>query len=205
MEEVLYLYLKPYDPLFPLICIDERPCQLIDDILQPLPMKQGMPKREDYHYKRNGVVNLFIAFEPKTGKRIVQITKRRTKGDYARFLLKVASHYPQAETIRVVQDNLNTHNPSSFYQTFDAIKAFQLTRKFEMHYTPKKASWLNMVEIELSALSKQCLDRRIGDTETLESEVLAWVASRNEKRVTVRWQFSIDAAREKFSRFYPNG
>jgi hypothetical protein len=205
MEEVLYLYHLPYDPLYPLICIDERPCQLIDDILQPLPMKEGMSKREDYHYKRNGVVNLFIAFEPKTGKRIVEITKRRTKADYAHFLLKVASHYSQAETIRVVQDNLNTHNPSSFYQTFDAIQAFQLTQKFKMHYTPKKASWLNMVEIELSALSKQCLDRRIADRETLESEVLAWVASRNEKKITVRWQFSIDAAREKFSRFYPNG
>ena len=205
MEEVLYLYHLPYDPLFPLICIDERPCQLIDDVLQPLPMKEGMPKREDYHYKRNGVCNVFIAFEPLTGQRIVQVRNRRTKKDYAHFLLKVASHYPQAETIRVVQDNLNTHNPSSFYETFDAMGAFRLARQFEMHYTPKKASWLNMVEIELSALSKQCLDRRIGDTETLESEVLAWVASRNEKKITVNWQFSIDAAREKFSRFYPNG
>lgn len=120
-------------------------------------------------------------------------------------MAKVASHYPQAQTIRVVGDNLNTHNPSSLYQTFDAMKAFQLTQKFEMHYTPKKASWLNMVEIELSALSKQCLDRRIADRETLESEVLAWVANRNEKKITVNWQFSIDAAREKFSRFYPNG
>ncbi len=129
MEEVLYLYHLPYDPLYPLICIDERPWKLIDDILQPLPMKDGMPKRENYHYKCNDVVNLFIAFEPKTRQRIVQVTKRRTKGDYARFLLKVANHYPQAETIRVVQDNLNTHNPSSFYQAFDAIKAFQLTQK----------------------------------------------------------------------------
>ena len=120
-------------------------------------------------------------------------------------MAKVASHYPQAQTIRVVGDNLNTHNPSSLYQTFDAMKAFQLTHQFEMHYTPKKASWLNMVEIELSALSKQCLDRRIADRETLESEVLAWVANRNEKKITVNWQFSVDAAREKFSRFYPNG
>jgi len=205
MEEVLHLYHQPYDPLFPLICIDERPCQLIDDVLQPLPMKEGMPKREDYHYKRNGVCNVFIAFQPLTGQRIVEVRKRRTKKDYAHFLAKVASHYPQAETIRVVQDNLNTHNPSSFYETFDAMGAFRIAQKFEMHYTPKKASWLNMVEIELSALSKQCLDRRIADRDTLESEVLAWVASRNEKKVTVNWQFSIDAAREKFSRFYPNG
>lgn len=202
MEEILSLYSLPYDPLYPLITFDERPCQLIDDVLQPIPMKEGEPKREDYHYRRNGVANVFIAFEPHTGQRIVEVRAHRTKKDYAQFFKKVAAHYPEAKRIRVVQDNLNTHNPSSFYETFPAEEAFQLSQRFEMHYTPKHASWLNMVEIELSALSKQCLDRRIGEMDTLAREVLAWVADRNEKRVTVNWQFSISAAREKFSRFY---
>lgn len=152
MEEVLHLYQLPYDPMFPTITFDERPCQLIDDVLQPIPMKEGQPKKEDYHYKRNGVCNVFIAFEPHTGQRIIEVRARRTKRDYAIFFQKVASHYPEARTIRVVQDNLNTHNPSSFYETFEAKEAFELSQRFEMHYTPKHASWLNMVEIELSAL-----------------------------------------------------
>jgi hypothetical protein len=204
MEEVLYLYHLPYDPSCPLISFDERPCQLIGDVVVPIPMKEGQPKRVDYHYQRNGICHLFIAFEPHTGRRIVEIRDHRTKEDYAHFFRKLTACYPMADTIRVIQDNLNTHNPSSFYQSFTAQEAFALTRKFQMHYTPKHASWLNMVEIELSALSKQCLDRRIGDKATLESEVLAWVADRNQKQVTVNWQFSIDDARDKFSRFYPN-
>lgn len=204
MEEILYLYHQPYEPIYPVVCFDERPCQLIGDVLVPIPMKPGQPLRVDYQYQRNGVCNVFIAFEPHTGQRIVEVRDRRTKKDYAHFLKKVAAEYPIAEQIRVVQDNLNTHNPSSFYETFTATEAMKLTRRFEMHYTPKHASWLNMVEIELSALSRQCLSRRIGDKSKLESEVYAWVADRNAKQVTVNWQFSIDKAREKFSRFYPN-
>ena len=204
MEEVLNVYHLPYDSMYPTVTFDERPCQLIDDVLQPIPMKQGVCKREDYHYKRNGVCNVFIAFEPKTGQRIVEVRKRRTKRDYAQFFAHVAAMYPQAIKIRVVQDNLNTHNPSSFYQEFTAEVAFALAQRFEMHYTPKQASWLNMAEIELSAMSKQCLDRRISDISTLEREVTAWAIERNQKRVSVDWQFSIDKARDKFKRAYPN-
>ncbi len=203
MEEILHLYQLPYDPMAPLITFDERPCQLIGDVIAPIPMTAGQPKKEDYHYQRNGVCNVLIAFEPATGQRIISVTKQRTKRDYAQFFSELASHYP-GTTIVVVQDNLNTHNPSSFYETFEAEEAFELSQRFEMHYTPKHASWLNMAEIELSALSKQCLDRRIGEMTTLEREVMAWVADRNEKQVTVDWQFSIPAAREKFERFYPN-
>ena len=178
--------------------------QLIDDSIAPIPMEPGRPKKEDYHYKRNGVASLFIAFEPLTGKRIVQVRTHRTKTDYAHFLKQVAQHYPNATKIRVVQDNLNTHNPSAFYQTFEASAAFELTQRFEMCYTPKKGSWLNMVEIELSVLSKQCLSRRIGELSELAREVKAWAEARNRKQASVNWQFSLNQARQKFDRFYPN-
>lgn len=204
METILHLYQLPYDPMYPVICIDERPCQLIEQTTDPIPMEPGTPKREDYHYKRNGVVNLFIAFEPLTGQRIVESGDRRTKADYAHFLNKVAQHYPNAVKIRLVQDNLNTHNPSAFYQTFDPAQAFELTQRFEMIYTPKRASWLNMVEIELSVLSKQCLSRRIGQLSELERQVNAWVEERNRKKVRVNWQFTLNHARQKFMRFYHN-
>ena len=203
MENILDLYERPYDPKRPLICVDERPCQLIDDVLVPLPMEPGKSKREGYQYKRNGVCTVFIAFEPLTGRRLVQVRKRRTKKDYAAFMKYVAGHYPEADQIVVIQDNLNTHNPGSFYAAFKPSEAFDLAHRFEMHYTPAKASWLNMVEIELSILAKQCLDRRIGDIETLRSEVLVWVKDRNAKQATVNWQFTIAMARDKFDRFYP--
>ena len=204
MENILHLYQLPYDPMYPVICIDERPCQLIDHSIDPIPMEPGHPKREDYHYKRNGVASLFIAFEPLTGQRIVEVRDRRTKVDYAHFLNKVAQHYPNATKIRLVQDNLNTHNPSSFYQTFEASEAFELTQKFDMHYTPKRASWLNMVEIELSVLSKQCLSHRIGQVSEMARQVNAWAEARNRKQVRVNWQFTLNHARQKFKRFYPN-
>lgn len=204
MENILHLYGLPYDPRRPLVCFDERPCQLIEDVLVPLPMEPGKTKREDYHYKRNGVCTVFIAFEPLTGRRFVQVRQRRTKKDYAEFMQELAkSHYPSAEKIVLVQDNLNTHTPGSFYEASDPDEAFALAQRFEMHYTPTKASWLNMVEIELSVLSKQCLDRRIGDLDTLEREVLAWVQRRNDQRATVHWQFTQVKARGKFKRFYP--
>ena len=204
METVLHLYQLPYDPMYRLVCVDERPCQLIDEVIAPIPMKSDKLKREDYHYKRNGVASLFIAFEPLTGQRIVEVRDRRTKVDYAHFLKKVAQHYPQAVKIRLVQDNLNTHNPSAFYQTFEASQAFELTQRFEMHYTPKRASWLNMVEIERSVLSKQCLSRRIGEVSKLEREVTAWAEARNRDHASINWQFTLNQARRKFCRFYPN-
>jgi len=167
-------------------------------------MEPGKSKRQDYHYKRNGVCTVFMAFEPLTGRRFVQVRKQRTKKDYAEFMQWVAAQYPEADVILVVQDNLNTHNPGSFYQAFAPERAFALAQRFEMHYTPTKASWLNMVEIELSILSKQCLDRRIGDIDTLKREVLAWTDERNAKRATVHWQFTQGKARDKFAKFYPN-
>lgn len=203
MEDILHLYELPYNPKRPLICVDERPCQLIKDILVPLPMEPGQSKREDYHYKRNGVCNLFIAFEPLTGWRFVQVRKQRTKKDYAEFMNALAQQRPEAGKLVIVQDNLNTHTPGSFYTVFTPDEAFALAQRFEMHYTPPKASWLNMVEIELSVFAKQCLDRRIGEMQTLEREVLALVKERNAKQATVHWQFTKNKARDKFKRFYP--
>ena len=205
MEKILDLYEQPYNPQRPLVCFDERPCQLIDDVLTPLAMEPGKPKREDTQYKRKGVCSLLIAFEPLTGQRFVQIRKQRTKQDYAYFMKELADmHYPKVEQIALVQDNLNTHSPGSFYATFPGAEAFALTERFQMHYTPKHASWLNMVEIELSVLARQCLKRRIGDMQTLEREVLALVKKRNAQKATVQWRFTKNDARDKFERFYFN-
>lgn len=202
MEDILYLYELPYDPKRPLICFDERPCQLISDVVVPIPMKPGCPKKEDYEYGRNGTCCILIAFEPLTGKRIISVKEHRTNVDYADFMKILAQHYPDAETIVLVQDNLNTHKPGSFYDAFPPEEAFELAKRFEFHYTPKKGSWLNMVEIEISALSKQCLDRRIGNMETLAKEVSAWEQERNRTGATVRWKFNKNDAREKLSRHY---
>jgi hypothetical protein len=204
MENILHLYELPYDAKRPLLCFDERPCQLIEDVLVPMPMEPGKTKRQNYEYQRNGVCTVFIAFEPLTGRRFVQVRQRRTKKDYAEFMRELAEHqYPSADKIVLVQDNLNTHTPGSYYTAFSPEEAFTLSQRFELHYTPTKASWLNMVEIELSILSKQCLDRRIGDIETLEREVLAWARKRNERNATVQWQFTQTKARDKFRKFYP--
>ena len=202
MENVLDHYEREYDPKNPLICFDERPCQLIEDVLVPIAPSPGKEKREDYHYKRNGTCAVLLAVEPKRGIRIAEVSERKTKEDYARFMLKVAQKYGDAEKIILIQDNLNTHNPSSFYENMDAPEAFNLMKKFDMVYTPKKASWLNMAELEFSALSKQCLDRRIGDIETMRIEVEAWTKKRNKDEVKINWQFTKDSAREKFEKKY---
>jgi len=204
MEQVLDIYEQPPDPLRPVVCFDERPCQLLGDILMPLPMKPERVERQDYHYERKGTAVVLMAAEPLAGRRIVKVTERKTKKDYAEFMKDLSSHYPDADKIVLVQDNLNTHNPASFYETFDAQEAFELSQRFEFVYTPKKASWLNMAEIELSALSKQCLDRRIADVKRLTNEVHPWVEQRNRKMITISWQFTKNRAREKFSRFYDN-
>lgn len=205
MENILHLYALPYDAKRPLLCFDERPCQLIEDVLVPMPMEPGKTKREGYEYRRNGVCTVFVAFEPLTGRRFVQVRQRRTKKDYAEFMRELSEHhYPSADKIVLVQDNLNTHTPGSYYEAFSPEEAFALAQRFEMHYTPTKASWLNMVEIELSILSKQCLDRRIGDIEILEREARAWARQRNEQRATVQWQFTQVKARDRFQRFYPD-
>jgi len=202
MENVLDVYEKPYDARYPVLCFDERPCQLIGDVLVPIPMEPGKSKREDYHYERNGTCCVLMTVEPLTGKRVVKVTQQKTKKDYTEFMKVVENQYSNAEKIIVVQDNLNTHNPSSFYENLDAPDAFTITQRFEMVYTPKKASWLNMVEIDFSALSKQCLNRRIGDIKTLAKEVYAWAKERNRLKVKIHWQFSKNKARDKFSRFY---
>jgi hypothetical protein len=205
MENILDLYSQEYDPKRPLVCIDERPCQLLGEVAKPMKSKRGRPKREDYEYERKGTCCAFMAFEPLSGWRFIEIKERRTKVDYAHFLKELADkYYPDAECIRVVQDNLNTHSNGSFYEAFPAKEAFRLARRFEYHYTPKKASWLNMVEIELSALSRQCLHRRIPTIENLKKEVLIWERSRNKSHKTVNWKFTKNDARIKLSKFYPD-
>jgi hypothetical protein len=204
MEDVLDIYEQPYDPKHPVLCFDERPCQLIGDAIVPIPIKPGSPKKEHYEYVRNGTCCIFMAFEPHKGKRFVRVKERRTMVDYADFMKMLANQYPEAEAIRLVQDNLNTHTSGSFYEALPPEEAFTLAKRFEYHYTPKKGSWLNMAEIELSALSKQCLDRRIADMKKLSDEVGSWERDRNEIGVTVRWRFNKDKARVKLQRHYSN-
>ena len=202
MEQVLDTYEKPYDHRRPVVYFDERPCQLLGDVLMPIPMKSGCVERQDYHYERHGTCVVLMAVEPLAGRRIVKVTEQKTKKDYAQFMKNLAAHYSDADKIVLVQDNLNTHNPSSFYEVLDAAEAFALSQRFEMVYTPKKASWLNMAEIELSALSKQCLDRRIGQRRILAKEVLSWSAKRNRLQTKITWQFTKSKAREKLNKVY---
>ncbi|MCA1628671.1 MAG: IS630 family transposase [Acidobacteria bacterium] len=204
MESLLHLYGLAYNERRPLVCFDEIPVQLLGDVVAPLEMKQGRPQREDYEYKRGGVGVLLVAFEPLTGRRLVETSRQRTKADYCRFMQRVAEMFSPAEKVMLVQDNLNTHNASSFYENLPPEEAFSLAQTFEMHYTPKKGSWLNMAELELSALSRICLARRIPSIEELDREVQAIVKERNELKVKVEWQFSISQAREKLSRHYEN-
>jgi len=205
MEKLLALYALPYDPLRPLWCFDERPCQLIGDTLVPLPVEPGKPQRRNYEYERHGVGAVLLAVQPHTGRCFVQVRQQRTARDYAEFMAAfVAAHGPAGGTLVLVQDNLNTHTPAAFYQTFAPEQAFALMQRLEMHYTPKKASWLNMAEIQLSILAKQCLDRRIPALAPLEQEVVAWVTQRNQQPVPIQWQFTPELARLKFKRFYPN-
>jgi DDE superfamily endonuclease len=205
MEDVLYQYHVPSDPRHPLICFDERPCFLIEDVGGILPMSPGKAKRYHYEYQKNGSCCVFLAFEPLTGVRYVEVRERRTASDYADFMQTLLTrHYPQAQTLRLVQDNLNTHTPGSFYEVFPPAEAFALAQRFEPHYTPKKGSWLNMAEIEFAALSKQCLDRRIPDLAPLRREVLVWAEHRNSTHKTVKWKFSQPDARQKLHRHYEN-
>jgi hypothetical protein len=204
MEDLLHLYNLPLNEKRPVICFDELPVQLLGDVVAPLEMKTGRAARFDYEYERCGTASLLVAFEPLTGKRVVEASKQRTKSDYCRFQQRVAEMWGDAEKIVLVQDNLNTHNASSFYENLEPEEAFALKQRFEMHYTPKKGSWLNIAELELSALSRICLSRRIRSMEELDREVQAIVKERNELKIKVEWQFSISQAREKLSRHYEN-
>lgn len=202
MEDILYLYSLPYDAKRPVVCFDELPVQLLGEVVAPLPIAAGKAERYDYEYERQGTACLLVAFEPLTGKRVVETSKQRTKSDYCRFQQRVAAAWPEAEKIVLVQDNLNTHNASSFYENLPPAEAFTLAQRFEMHYTPKKGSWLNIAELELSALSRICLSRRIKSIEELDREIHAIVKERNELKIKVEWQFSITRARQTLSRHY---
>ena len=204
MEDVLELYEQEYDAKRPLVCFDEMPVQLVGETRVPQPAAPGRAARYDYEYRRNGTANLFLHFEPKAGWRHVEVTDRRTKLDFAQQMKAlVDEHYPEAEVIRVVLDQLNTHEPASVYEAFAPAEARRILRKLAFHHTPKHASWLNQAEIEFSVLSGQCLDRRIPDQDTLQAEARAWERGRNEARQTVQWRFTVDQARTKLHRLYP--
>ncbi len=204
MEDVLEAYTRPHDPSRPLVCLDEASRQLIAETRMPLPMGPGRPARLDYEYRRNGTANLFMLFAPLEGWRHVKVTARRTAVDYAHLLKEAAdTHFPKAEKIILVQDNLNTHTPASLYEAFPAAEARRLVERFEWHYTPKHGSWLNLAESELGVLSSQCLDRRIPDRQTLIDEIAAWEADRNNNNVEANWRFTTDDARLKLKSLYP--
>ncbi len=205
MEDVLEVYMRPYDPKYPVVCFDELNKQLVKEIQQPIPPEPGRKERFDYEYERNGTANIFINCEPLIGQRSVKVTDRRTAIDFAQVIRElIDEQYPDAEKIVLVMDNLNTHKPASLYQAFEPKEARRLLDRLEIHYTPKHGSWLNMAEIELSVLSGQCLDRRIPDKETLVREVAAWEKKRNQDKCKVNWQFTAENARIKLTRLYPS-
>jgi len=204
MEDDLEVYKQAYDPKRPQVCMDETSKQLLADTREPLPIQPGYPERFDYEYQREGVANLFMFFEPLMGKRHVKVTERRTRKDWAVAMRELSDVlYPHADCIVIVMDNLNTHLPASFYAAFEPDEARRLIERFEFHYTPKHGSWLNMAEIELSVLSRQCLDRRMPDLDFLKSETKAWEDERNNQVVKVQWRFTTADARIKLKHLYP--
>lgn len=205
MEDVLAVYTRPYDPERPQVCMDELPVQLIGETRQPLPAAPGQPERVDYEYVRNGVAAVFLFYEPLVGQRAVVVSDRRTRLDWAHCVKDLVDmRYPEAERIVLVMDQLNTHSPASLYEAFAPAEAKRLADKLEIHYTPKHGSWLNMAEIELSVLSRPCLDRRIAEQATLRTAVAAWQERRNAQGGKVDWRFTTDDARIKLKRLYPS-
>lgn len=204
MEDVLELYAEPYKPWQPVICFDERPCQLLADTRDPLPMRPGQPQRYDYEYERRGHGNLFIFCQPLAGWRHVKATQQRCKVDFAECMRELVDvHFPQAEVIRVVLDNLNTHTPAALYDAFSPAEARRILRKLHFHFTPKHGSWLNMAEIEISILSRQCLKQRVDSIETLQELTSAWQQRRNTQKAKINWCFDVSRARTKLARLYP--
>ena len=204
MEDLLDLYAQPYDPRYPVICFDEVPYQLISEKQNPLPIQSGKPQRYDYEYQRQGTCNLFMFLQPLRGWCHVKVTARRTKQDFAYCMQDLIDvHFSNAEKIKVVLDNLNTHTPAAFYETFPPEQARALVRKIEFHHTPKHSSWLNMAEVEISVLYEQCLDRRLGQLDLLQNEIAAWQAERNTRQATIDWRFTVTNARDKLKRLYP--
>ena len=205
MEDLLDLYEESYDPMRPVICFDEKPYQLIGEKRVPIPREVGKPLRYDCEYERNGTANLFVIVEPAAGRRNIVVTHQRTKQDFAEMMRHIVDDLrPDADKIRIVMDNLNTHKPASLYERFGAEEARRIIRRLEFHYTPKHASWLNMAEIEISVLSGQCIGRRIGDADTLRREISAWQEERNKKSAKIEWCFTNTKAREKLGRLYPS-
>lgn len=202
MEKLLWLYSLAYDATYPVVCFDERPCFLIGEVVEGLAASPGQVAKEHYSYTKNGSCCLLAAIEPLTGKRVGQVQAQRTKKEYTLFMQELARHYPAAKKIRVVQDNLNTHNTSAFYEHLPAEQAFALAERFEFYYTPKSASWLNMIEMEFSALAKGCLHQRIPTQEQLEKQVLTSLKEREEKQIKINWQFNLEKARTKLNRHY---
>ena len=198
-------YALPVSAAEPLVCIDERPCQLLADTRSPVATAVGQPARYDFEYERHGVCNLFMLFQPSAGWRLTKVTAQRKQADFAELMRQLVDvHFPAATKIRVVLDNLNIHSPASLYATFEPAEALRILHKLEFHFTPKHGSWLNMVEIELSILVRQCLGQRLPDTAALCREVTAWQERRNAQKATIRWQFSVEKARTKLSRLYPS-
>ncbi len=203
MYDVLDLYNEPYDPLRPVIGLDEKPKQLLENVRTPIPMKPGSPEKYDYEYKRNGSVNIFVAVEPKAGKRKAKVTKRRTKQDFAQFVKELVDEdYKDAEVIRIVLDNLNTHFPKSLFDTFSEDEAVRILQKVEFHHTPKHASWLNIAEIEINVMDCECTDRRMKSINLLSEEVRAWEVRRNKNRKKIHWTFTKQDADKKLSKYY---
>ncbi len=204
MEDVLEVYTRPYDPRRPQVCLDETSRQLLADVTPPLPVAPGTPARQDYEYVRGGVVNLFVACEPLRGWRHVTVSDRRTRIDWAHCIKDLVDvHYPEAEAIVLVMDNLNIHSPASLYEAFPPAEAKRLADRLEIHYTPKHGSWLDMAEIEIGALAAQCLDRRLPDRSTLTRAVAAWETARNAASTTLNWRFTTADARIKLKHLYP--
>jgi transposase len=205
MEDVLDVYKRPYDPKRPQVCFDERPKQLIGEARAPVLMSPDKPRRYDYEYRRNGVANVFMMFEPLAGKRHLKVTERRTKKDWAYCIRQLVDEvYPDTDSIVLVMDNLNTHKKASLYEAFEPVEAKRIADKLEVHYTPKHGSWLNMAEIEISVMTRQCLAERMGNIERLESEALTWTEKRNAKEAKVNWRFTTDDARIKLKKLYPS-
>ena len=204
MYDVLDLYSESYDPAHPVVCVDEKPKQLLGEKNKPLPAKPGKPQRVDNEYVRKGSANIFIAVEPKGGHRITQVTRRRTKKDFAHFMKQVVDAHPQAIKIRVVLDNLNTHNETSFTENFTPTEAEQILSRLEFHHTPKHASWLNAAEIEIGVMDTQCTRRRIPDKQKLTDEVQAWTINRNKQKAKINWKFTKEKADQKLGKHYVN-
>lgn len=203
MEQVLSVYKRPLDPQYPVICMDETPHQLIAETKLVIPCAPGRPQRHDYEYERCGTYNIFMATEPLAGTRLLEVTARKCREDWARFMKKVSSAYPQAKRITLVLDNLNTHSAGSFYEVFPPEKAKALMDRFEFVYTPKYGSWLNMAEIEINVMVGQCLRRRIATLDEAKRELDAWLCVRNANKAKVNWPFSAENAREKLKQLYP--